>query len=230
VHLAGTPRPAAVSAVSSDRGPVPGFFNIVRVASDGMSTESLSQHARACQRGSARRSAHRGHACPPHRTTSHPRRRRLVSSWVAARGGDGLNHQLRSPVVGPVGHEDPFFAAPALIHGGRRRQSLTCPDYWCSRTWRRARPLLREGHRPGIALLQSEHLRYSTYKRGIGRLNQTRTSSTPSAPPAGLNLELLKVTPAPATPRHTRLYDDTGYQPSTNRSCRSRLHRMVASR
>jgi UDP-glucose 4-epimerase len=118
---------------------------------------------------------------------------------------------------GPAGHEDPFFAAPALIHAAASRSPLDLSGLL-------VQPHLGDGldlcyvkdTGRAIALLQvAEHLNYRTYNVASGRLttNADVIDAIRSLQP-GLNLELPEGATRPGNPLDiTRLHDDTGYQP-----------------
>ena len=116
-----------------------------------------------------------------------------------------------------MGHEDPFFAAPALIHAAATRTPVDLSGLL-------VQPHLGDGldlcyvkdTGRAIALLQvAEHLRYNTYNVASGRLttNADVIDAIRSLQP-GLNLELPQGATRPGNPLDiTRLHDDTGYQP-----------------
>lgn len=74
----------------------------------------------------------------------------LLGGYLADTTGIDIVSYRVSGTWGPLGHADPFFAAPALVHAAARG---TAPDFSgqmaAALRGRRARRHLRQGHRPG---------------------------------------------------------------------------------
>jgi UDP-glucose 4-epimerase len=141
----------------------------------------------------------------------------LLGEQLAEATGIEIINLRISGTWGPVGHEDPFFAAPALIHAAANRSPLDLSGLLVP-------PHLDDGldlcyvkdTGRAIALLQvAEHLRYSTYNVASGRLttNADVIAAIRSFQP-GNDFDLPQGAAYPGNPLDiTRLHDDTGYQP-----------------
>ena len=222
VHLAGYPAPrGSIGGIEATEDLFRGFFNIVRVASEW----NVRRIALASTLGVYSGVQHVGpltEDMPVLLTAPHPIPRakkigELLGAQLAEATGLEIINLRISGTWGPVGHEDPFFAAPALIHAAATRTPVDLSGLL-------VQPHLGDGldlcyvkdTGRAIALLQvTEHLRYNTYNVASGRLttNADVIDAIRSLQP-GLNLELPQGATRPGNPLDiTRLHDDTGYQP-----------------
>ena len=222
VHLAGYPAPrGSIGGIEATEDLFRGFFNIVRVASEW----NVRRIALASTLGVYSGVQHVGpltEDMPVLLTAPHPIPRakkigELLGEQLAESTGIEIINLRISGTWGPVGHEDPFFAAPALIHAAATRTPVDLSGLL-------VQPHLGDGldlcyvkdTGRAIALLQvAEHLRYNTYNVASGRLttNADVIDAIRSLQP-GLNLELPQGATRPGNPLDiTRLHDDTGYQP-----------------
>ena len=222
VHLAGYPAPrGSIGGIEATEDLFRGFFNIVRVASEW----NVRRIALASTLGVYSGVQHVGpltEDMPVLLTAPHPIPRakkigELLGEQLAESIGIEIINLRISGTWGPMGHEDPFFAAPALIHAAATRTPVDLSGLL-------VQPHLGDGldlcyvkdTGRAIALLQvAEHLRYNTYNVASGRLttNADVIDAIRSLQP-GLNLELPQGATRPGNPLDiTRLHDDTGYQP-----------------
>jgi UDP-glucose 4-epimerase len=222
VHLAGYPAPrGSVGGIEATEDLFRGFFNIVRVASEW----NVRRIGLASTIGVYSGVQHVGpltEDMPVLLTAPHPIPRakkigELLGEQLAEATGIEIINLRISGTWGPVGHEDPFFAAPALIHAAAADSPLDLSGLL-------VQPHLGDGldlcyvkdTGRAIALLQlAEHLRYSTYNVASGRLttNADVIDAIRSLQP-GVNLELPQGATRPGNALDiTRLHDDTGYQP-----------------
>ncbi len=222
VHLAGYPAPrGSVGGIEATEDLLRGFLNIVRVASEW----DVRRIGLASTIGVYSGVQHVGpltEEMPVLLTAPHPIPRskkigELLGEQLAEATGIEIINLRISGTWGPAGHEDPFFAAPALIHAAASRSPLDLSGLL-------VQPHLGDGldlcyvkdTGRAIALLQvAEHLRYSTYNVASGRLttNADIIDAIRSVQP-GLNLELPQGATRPGNPLDiTRLRDDTGYEP-----------------
>jgi UDP-glucose 4-epimerase len=207
VHLAGYPAPrGSVGGIDATEDLLRGLLNIVRVAS----VYSGVQHVGPLTED-----------MPVLLTAPHPIPRskkigELLGEQLAESTGIETINLRISATWGPTGHEDPFFAAPALIHAAASRSPLNLSGLL-------VQPHLGDGldlcyvkdTGRAIALLQvAEHLNYRTYNVASGRLttNAHIIEAIRTLEP-DLTLELPQGATRPGNPLDiTRLHDDTGYQ------------------
>ena len=222
VHLAGYPAPrGSVAGIEATEDLLRGLLNIVRVASEW----EVVRIGLASTIGVYSGVQHVGpltEDTPVLLTAPHPIPRskkigELLGEQLAESTGIEIINLRISGTWGPAGHEDPFFAAPALIHAAASRSPLDLSGLLMQ-------PYLGDGldlcyvkdTGRAIALLQAaEHLNYRTYNVASGRLttNADVIDAIRSLQP-GLNLELPQGATRPGNPLDiTRLHDDTGYQP-----------------
>jgi UDP-glucose 4-epimerase len=222
VHLAGYPAPrGSVGGIEATEDLLRGFLNIVRVASEW----DVRRIGLASTIGVYSGVQHVGpltEDMPVLLTAPHPIPRakkigELLGEQLAEATGIEIINLRISGTWGPAGHEDPFFAAPALIHAAASRSPLDLSSLL-------VQPHLGDGldlcyvkdTGRAIALLQVvDRLRYSTYNVASGRLttNADIIDAIRTLQP-GLNLELPQGATRPGNPLDiTRLHDDTGYQP-----------------
>jgi UDP-glucose 4-epimerase len=189
VHLAGYPAPrGSVGGIEATEDLLRGLINVVRVASEW----EVGRIGLASTIGVYSGVQHVGpltEDMPVLLTAPHPIPRskkigELLGEQFAESTGIEIINLRISGTWGPAGHEDPFFAAPALIHAAASRSPLNLSGLL-------VQPHLGDGldlcyvkdTGRAIALLQvAEHLNYRTYNVASGRLTQTRTSSRQSAP------------------------------------------------
>ncbi len=222
VHLAGYPAPrGSVDGIEATEDLIRGFLNIVRVASEW----DVRRIGIASTIGVYSGVEHVGpltEDMPVLLTAPHPIPRskkigELLGEQLAEATGIEIINLRISGTWGPVGHEDPFFAAPALIHAAAAGSPLDLSGLL-------VQPHLGDGldlcyvkdTGRAIALLQlAEHLQYRTYNVASGRIttNADVIDAVRSLQP-GVNLELPQGATRPGNPLDiTRLHDDTGYQP-----------------
>ena len=227
VHLAGYPAPrGSVGGIEATDDLLRGFLNIVRVASEW----DVRRIGFASTLGVYSGVQHFGpltEDTPVLLTAPHPIPRwkkigELLGEQLAESTGIEIINLRISATWGPAGHEDPFFAAPALIHAAANRSPLDLSGLL-------VQPHLDDGldlcyvkdTGRAIALLQvAEHLHYRTYNVATGRLttNADVIEAIRTLEP-GLTLELPQGAKRPGNPLDiTRLHGDTGYQPEYDTS------------
>jgi UDP-glucose 4-epimerase len=222
IHLAGYPAPRGTAGgIESTQGLLDGLLNIARVAqewgvrrvglastigvysgieTDGPLTEDLPVRLTA-----------------PHPIPRSKKIGELLGEQLAEATSVEIVNLRISGTWGPLGHEDPFFAAPALIHAAAADKPLDLSGLL-------AQPHLGDGldlcyvkdTARAIALLQtSEHLRHRTYNVASGRVTTNAdiiTAIRETVPEA--NLELPAGTGRPGSALDiTRIHDDTGFEP-----------------
>ncbi|MFC4243627.1 NAD-dependent epimerase/dehydratase family protein [Gryllotalpicola reticulitermitis] len=141
----------------------------------------------------------------------------LLGEQLAEATGIEIVNLRISGTWGPVGHEDPFFAAPALIHAAAGRRPVDLSGLL-------ATPHLGDGldlcyvkdTGRAIALLQTaEHLVHRTYNVASGRVttNADVIDAIHAIEP-GIDLELAEGVSRAGNPLDIgRLRADTGYEP-----------------
>jgi len=222
VHLAGYPAPrGSVGGIEATEDLFRGLFNIVRVASEW----DVRRIGLASTLGVYSGVQHVGpltEDMPVLLTAPHPIPRskkigELLGEQLAESTGIEIINLRISGTWGPTGHEDPFFAAPALIHAAASRSPLDLSGLL-------VQPHLGDGldlcyvkdTGRAIALLQvAEQLNYRTYNVASGRLttNADIVEAIRTLEP-DLNLELPHGATRPGNPLDiTRLHEDTGYKP-----------------
>ena len=222
VHLAGYPAPrGTVGGMDSTEDLLRGLLNIVRVAKEW----GVGRIGLASTIGVYSGLQHVGPLAedlPVLLTAPHPIPRskkigELLGEQLAESTGIEIINLRISGTWGPLGHEDPFFAAPALIHAAARRSPLDL-------TGLLARPHLDDGldlcyvkdTGRAIALLQlAEHLNHRTYNVASGMLttNGDIIGALRTIEPA-VDLDLPPGRTHPGNPLDiTRLRVDTGYEP-----------------
>jgi UDP-glucose 4-epimerase len=222
VHLAGYDLGAsATPAVEVASRTLAGLLNVVQVAQDwgaqrvGMAS-TIGVYGGLSVEGALREDI------PVLLTAPHPIPRfkkiyELLGEQLAeASGLEILNYRI-SATWGPLGHDDPFFPAPALIHAAAFG---TRPDLS-----RIVRPSVAEDALDlcyvkdtgrGIALLQTaKHLNYRTYNVASGRPTtnaEVITAIKTVVPDADMSVP--SGTPRPQNYLDiARIHADTGYQP-----------------
>jgi UDP-glucose 4-epimerase len=222
VHLAGYDRSAAPQpAVDATRAALDGLFNVVQVAQDwGVTRVGLASTI-----GVYAGLTHEG-ALPedmpvqlsaPHPIPRYKKINELLGEQLAETSGIEIINLRISGTWGPLGHEDPFFAAPALIHAAA---AGTAPDLSGILVPVHAADSLdlcyvKDTGR-AIALLQTaSNLTYRTYNVASGRAttNAEVSAAIKSVIP-GADVDLPDGTPRPQTYLDiSRIHADTGYEP-----------------
>ena len=222
VHLAGYPDPrAATQGVGPTEELLRGLLNVVRVGSEwGVRRVSIAStigvYAGASHGGILREDLPlpltAPHAIPRWKKTSE-----LLGEQLAESTGLEIVALRISGTWGPKGHEDPFFAAPALVHAAAFHRPLDL-------TGLVGQPTLGDGldlsyvkdTGRAIALLQvADHLTYRTYNVATGRVttNADIIAALERVAP-GVSLALPDGATSPGVPLDiTRLRHDTGFQP-----------------
>ncbi|AMM20429.1 hypothetical protein AX769_10050 [Frondihabitans sp. PAMC 28766] len=153
----------------------------------------------------------------PHPIPRYKKIDELLGEQLAEASGVEIVNLRISGTWGPLGHEDPFFAAPALIHGAA---AGTAPDLSGILVPVHAGDALdltyvKETGR-AIALLQTaQRLNHRTYNVASGRAtSNTEIIAAITQVVPDFRVDLLE---GDARPRQwldiTRIHDDTGYEP-----------------
>ncbi len=222
IHLAGYDRAAAPQpAVEAARRALDGLFNIVQVAQDwgvkrvGIAS-TIGVYGGLAAEGPLREDM------PvllraPHPIPRYKKINELLGEQLAETTAIEIINLRISGTWGPLGHEDPFFAAPALIHAAA---SGTAPDLSAILV-----PVHREDALDltyvkdtgrAIALLQlADRLNHRTYNVGSGRATTNAeiiAAIRTVVPDADVDLSS-----GGARPHNyldiTRIHSDTGYEP-----------------
>jgi UDP-glucose 4-epimerase len=222
VHLAGYPAPrGSVGGVDSTRGLLDGLLNIVRVARDwGAGRIGLASTIGVY--GGLTHDGPLTEDLPVYLTAPHPIPRskkigELLGEQLAEATGIEIVNLRISGTWGPNGHEDPFFAAPALIHAAAMRRPLDLSGLLVPAQLDDGLDLcyVKDTGR-AIALLQlAEKLNHRTYNVASGRVttNADIIAAIHDIDPGTL-LELPDGPSRPGNPLDiTRLHQDTGYAP-----------------
>ena len=141
----------------------------------------------------------------------------LLGEQLAEATGIEMVNLRISGTWGPLGHEDPFFAAPALIHAAASGKPLDLSGLLIQPQTGDGLDLcyVKDTGR-AIALLQTaEHLSHRTYNVASGRVttNADVIAAIHGTVPAA-DLELPAGTGRPGSALDiTRLHDDTGFVP-----------------
>jgi UDP-glucose 4-epimerase len=223
VHLAGYPAPrGSLGGIEATQGLVDGLLNIARVAAEwGVRRVGLASTLGVY--AGVERNAPLTEDLPVPLTAPHPIPRskkigELLGEQLAeATGVDIVNLRI-SGTWGPLGHPDPFFAAPALIHAAASGKPLDLSGLL-------APPHLGDGldlcyvkdTGRAIALLQlAGHLRHRTYNVASGRLTTNAdviAAIHHTVPDADLELPVGQGR-ARAALDITRLRQYTGFEPA----------------
>jgi UDP-glucose 4-epimerase len=222
VHLAGYPAPRGTAGgIESTQGLLDGLLNIARVAQEwGVRRVGLASTIgvySGIETGSPLTEDLPVHLTAPHPIPRSKKIGELLGEQLAeATSVEFVNLRI-SGTWGPLGHEDPFFAAPALIHAAASGKPLDLSGQL-------AQPHLGDGldlcyvkdTGRAIALLQTAgHLRHRTYNVASGRLTTNAdviAAIRETAPRAGLELPAGTGRPGSALDI-TRIHEDTGYEP-----------------
>jgi UDP-glucose 4-epimerase len=222
VQLAGYPAPRGSRGdIESTRMLLDGLLNVVRVAQEwGVRRVGLASSIGVY--GGLRHAGPLTEDLPVYLTAPHPIPRskkigELIGEQLAeATGIDVINLRI-SGTWGPIGHDDPFFAAPALIHAAANRQPLDLSALL-------VQPHLHDGldlcyvkdTGRAIALLQiAEQLNHRTYNVASGQVttNAQIIDAIHQVEPHTV-LDLMDGSARAANPLDiTRLRDDTGFEP-----------------
>jgi UDP-glucose 4-epimerase len=223
VHLAGYHAwlPSSGPAVPATRAALDGFLNVIEAAQEwGVArvgtASTIGVYAGITADGPLREDIPLLLSAPHPIPRSKKINELLAEQLSETTGIEIVNYRI-SGTWGPLGHEDPFFAAPALIHGAARG---TAPDLSGLAFPPHAEDALdlcyvKDTGR-GIALLQlADHLSYHTYNIGSGRstsnaeiIDAIKTVS----PDAEVDLPSGETAPASYLDI-SRITQDTGYQP-----------------
>jgi UDP-glucose 4-epimerase len=222
VHLAGYPAPrGSIGGIEATQGLLDGLLNLARVGQDwgvrrvglastlgiysGIETDGLLTED-----------------LPVRLTAQHPIPRskkiaKLLGEPLAeATGIEFVNFRI-SGTWGPLGHEDPFFAAPALIHAAASGQPLDLSGLLVQPPLGNGLDLcyVKDTGR-AIALLQvADNLKHRTYNVASGRVTTNAdviAAIRETVPDADLELPA-GVGRAGAALDITRLGQDTGFEP-----------------
>jgi UDP-glucose 4-epimerase len=222
VHLAGYPAPrGSAGGIGATEDLLRGLLNIVRVAQE-WDVRRIGLASTIGVYGGVQHVGSFTEDMPVLLTSPHPIPRskkigELLGEQLAEATGVEIINLRISGTWGPLGHEDPFFAAPALIHAAASRRPLDVSGLLVP-------PHLGDGldlcyvkdTGRAIALLQlGEHLNHRTYNVASGRLttNADILDAIQAFEP-GIDLELPEGDDRPGNALDvTRLHDDTGYQP-----------------
>src|ERR1700689_4074471 len=206
VHLAGYPAPRGTAGgIEATQGLLDGLLNIARVAAEwGVRRVSL-----ASTLGIYGGITHSGPL-----TEDLPG---LLGEQLAEATGTEIVSLRISGTWGPLGHEDPFFAAPALIHAAASGKPLDLSALLIPPHMGDGLDLcyVKDTGR-AIALIQlAGHLQHRTYNISSGRV--TRNAEVIAAireavPEAELGLPAGAARPGAALDV-TRLRQDTGFEP-----------------
>jgi len=222
VHLAGYPAPRGTAGgVESTQGLLDGLLNIARVAQEwGVRRVGLASTIGVYS--GIETGGPLTEDLPVRLTAPHPIPRSkkigelLGEQFAEATGVEFVNLRI-SGTWGPLGHEDPFFAAPALIHAAASGKPLDLSTQL-------AQPRLADGldlcyvkdTGRAIALLQTAgHLQHRTYNVASGRVTTNAdiiAAIRQAVPQADLELPAGGTRPGSALDI-TRIHDDTGYEP-----------------
>src|SRR5580698_1642600 len=222
VHLAGYPAPrGSVGGIEATEHLLRGLLNIVRVASEW----EVGRIGFASTIGVYSGVQHVGpltEDTPVLLTAPHPIPRskkigELLGEQLAEATGVEIVNLRISGTWGPLGHEDPFFAAPALIHAAASGKPLDLSSLL-------VQPLLGDGldlcyvkdTGRAIALVQlARQLKHRTYNVASGRVTtnaEVIAAIRAAVPEAELDLPAGAVRPGAALDI-TRLRQDTGFEP-----------------
>ena len=222
VHLAGYPAPRGTAGgIESTQGLLDGLLNVARVAQEwGVRRVCLASTIGVY--GGIETGGPLTEDLPVYLTAPHPIPRskkisELLGEQLAEATGVEIVNLRISGTWGPLGHEDPFFAAPALIHAAASGKPLDLsgllvqpqtgdgPDLCYVKDTGRA-----------IALLQTaEHLGHRTYNVASGRVTTNAdiiAAIHETVPEADLELPAGTGRPGSALDI-TRIHDDTGFEP-----------------
>ncbi|HEY4458011.1 MAG TPA: NAD(P)-dependent oxidoreductase [Pseudonocardiaceae bacterium] len=222
VHLAGYPAPrGSIGNIESTKGLLDSLLNVARVAQEwGVRRVSLASTLgvyRGVEQGVPLTEDLPVHLSAPHPIPRSKKIAELLGEQLAEATGVEIINLRISGTWGPLGHEDPFFAAPALVHAAANGRPLDL-------TGMLAQPHLSDGldlcyvkdTGRAIALLQlADHLRHRTYNVASGRLttNADVIAAIHELVPEAM-LDLPAGTDRPRAPLDiTRLHDDTGFNP-----------------
>jgi UDP-glucose 4-epimerase len=222
VHLAGYPAAGGTAGgIESTQGLLDGLLNIARVAQEwGVRRVSLASTIgvySGIETGSPL-----AEDLPVRLTAPHPIPRwkkisELLGEQLAEATGAEIISLRISGTWGPLGHEDPFFAAPALIHAAASGKP---PDL----SGLLVQPQAGDGldlcyvkdTGRAIALLQTAgHLGHRTYNVGSGRVTTNAdiiAAIHETIPESGLELPAGTGRPGSALDI-TRIHHDTGFEP-----------------
>lgn len=222
VHLAGYDRsPAPTPVVPAARRELDKLLNIVQVAEE-RAVRRVSVASTIGVYGGATAHGALTEDTPVGLSAAHPIPRfkkinELLAEQLSEAGGLEIVNLRISGTWGPLGHEDPFFAAPALVYAAANGAAPDLSTMLRPATAHDALDLcyVKDTGR-AIALLQTaRHLNHRTYNVASGRstsnadISKAIRSVVPDA-----DVDLPDGIPhAPTYLDITRIRDDTGYTP-----------------
>jgi UDP-glucose 4-epimerase len=222
VHLAGYDRAAAPQpAVTAAQKTLAALLNVVQVAQEWhvcriTMASTIGVYGRLPVEGALHEDMP-VFLSAPHPIPRYKKINEMLGEQLAEDSGVEIINMRISGTWGPLGHDDPFFAAPALIHAAARRQDPDLSGILVPVFADDALDLtfVKDTGR-AIALLQlSPNLHHRTYNVGSGR-----PTSNAEIIAAIKHLEpstSIDLPTGSARARNwldiTRLRDDTGYQP-----------------
>ena len=222
VHLAGYPAPrGTVGGIEATQGLLDGLLNIARVAAEwGVRRVSLASTIGVY--GGIQHTGPLTEDLPVLLTAPHPIPRskkiaELLGEQLAEATGTEIVNLRISGTWGPLGHEDPFFAAPALIHAAASGKPLDLSGLLIPPHMGDGLDLcyVKDTGR-AIALAQlAGHLQYRTYNVASGRVTtnaEVIAAIREAVPEAELDLPPGADRPGAALDI-TRLRQDTGFEP-----------------
>lgn len=222
VHLAGYPAPRGkAGSIESTQGLLDGLLNIARVAQEWR-VRRVSLASTIGVYGGIETGSPLTEDLPVRLTAPHPIPRskkigELLGEQLAEVTGVEIVNLRISGTWGPLGHKDPFFAAPALIHAAASGKPLDLSGLL-------AQPYLGDGldlcyvkdTGRAIALLQTAgHLGHRTYNVASGRVTANAdivAAIRETVPDADLELPPGTGNPGSALDI-TRIHQDTGFEP-----------------
>lgn len=223
VHLAGydawLPQPGP--PVPATRKAIDGLLNVVEAAQNwGVTRVGVASTIGVYGGATAHGALHE--SIPVALSAPHPIPRskkigELLTEQLAETTGIEIINYRISGTWGPLGHEDPFFAAPALIHAAARGQAPDLTKLLAPPHAQDALDLcyVKDTGR-AIALLQlADQLNHRTYNVASGRSTSNADiirAINIVAPEANLALPAGRTVPATYLDI-TRITKDTGYQP-----------------
>lgn len=223
VHLAGFPSPhAAARGIEPTEELLRGFLDVVRVAREWdvrrvVVASTIGVYGGLTHEGPLREDLP-VHLSAPHAIPRWKKISELLTEQAAEATGLDLVTVRISGTWGPGGHDDPFFAAPALVHAAATGQAVDTSGLI-------GRPRLGDGldlcyvkdTGRAIALVQlADRLRHRTYNVGSGRVttNADVVAAIRAVEPS-FDVAMPDGASHPANALDiTRLREDTGYEPA----------------
>ena len=218
VHLAGYPAPrGTVGGIEATQGLLDGLLNIARVAAEwGVRRVSLASTIGVY--GGIQHTGPLTEDLPVLLTAPHPIPRskkiaELLGEQLAEATGTEIVSLRISGTWGPLGHEDPFFAAPALIHAAASGKPLDLSgllipphmgdglDLCYVKDTGRAIALAQTRRAPSVPHLQ-RRVRPGDHQRGGDRSDPRSRTRGRARPAAGCRPARCRSRHHPAPPGH----------------------------